>query len=254
MANLVGEASDPNVAAVRGSHSSAAGVFGESEIGPGVVGVSRGTDPNQKGFGVWGVAIGAAVVGESKSWMGVFGSTESTTGGHGVMGRATGGGAGVVGEGTKGIGVAGITDSGEAAVRGHHKGGGFAGFFEGNVGVTGDVKLIGQDLAEEFEVVGELEAEPGCVVVLAGADNVRVSDQPYDRRVAGVVSGVGNYRPGLILGRRSGSGRHPLALTGKVWCKVDADWASVELGDLLTTSPTPDTPCTPPTRRAPSAP
>jgi hypothetical protein len=105
--------------------------------------------------------------------------------------------------------------------------------------VKGDVKLVGGDLAEEFTVVGDLQAEPGSVVVLAGDDSVRVSDQPYDRRVAGVVSGAGSRRPGLIFDHQSGSGRRPLALTGKVWCKVDADWAPVELGDLLTTSHTP---------------
>jgi hypothetical protein len=76
-------------------------------------------------------------------------------------------------------------------------------------------------------------------VVLAGNDSVRVSDQPYDPRVAGVVSGAGSFRPGLILDGQSGSGRRPLALTGKVWCKVDAEYGAIKLGDLLTTSSTP---------------
>ncbi len=31
----------------------------------------------------------------------------------------------------------------------------------------------------------------------------------------------------------------PLALVGKAYCKVDAQYASIEVGDLLTTSPTP---------------
>jgi hypothetical protein len=66
-----------------------------------------------------------------------------------------------------------------------------------------------------------------------------VSCEAYDRRVAGVVSGAGTYRPGLILDRRTDSTRRPLALTGKVWCRVDADWGPVDIGDLLTTSPTP---------------
>ena len=30
----------------------------------------------------------------------------------------------------------------------------------------------------------------------------------------------------------------PLALVGKVYCKVNAQYAPVEVGDLLTTSPT----------------
>jgi hypothetical protein len=31
----------------------------------------------------------------------------------------------------------------------------------------------------------------------------------------------------------------PVALTGKAFCKVDAKYAPIEVGDLLTTSPTP---------------
>jgi hypothetical protein len=101
------------------------------------------------------------------------------------------------------------------------------------------VQLIGADLAEQFGVIGSLAAEPGTVVVLAGDDRVRVSDEPYDRRVAGIVSGAGNCRPGIVLDRQLDANRCPLALSGKVWCKVDANWAPVEIGDMLTTSPTP---------------
>jgi hypothetical protein len=138
-----------------------------------------------------------------------------------------------------------------ATLRVRHSGAGFAGFFHGmvgvdgnlnvnfDIGVLGDIKLVGGDIAEEFDLVGDEAAEPGSVVVLTGGDNVQVSDQPYDRRVAGVVSGAGNYRPGMILDRRSGSARLPLALSGKVWCKVDADCGPIDVGDLLTTSSTP---------------
>ncbi|GID94121.1 hypothetical protein Adi01nite_35330 [Amorphoplanes digitatis] len=144
------------------------------------------------------------------------------------------------------------TSEDDSVFRVRHTGKGFAGFFHGkvgvdgdfnvnsNIGVLGDIKLVGgADLAEEFDVVGDVPADPGTVVVLVGGDNVQVSDRPYDRRVAGVVSGAGDLRPGLILDRRSGPGRRPLALSGKVWCKVDADQGAVEVGDLLTTSPTP---------------
>jgi len=107
--------------------------------------------------------------------------------------------------------------------------------------VDGDVQLTGNgaDLAEEFGVAGELHAEPGTVVVLVGDDRVRVSDEPYDHRVAGIVSGAGSYRPAIVLHREPGADRCALALTGKVWCKVDADAAPVDVGDLLTTSNTP---------------
>ena len=82
-------------------------------------------------------------------------------------------------------------------------------------------------------------AEPGSVVVLVGDDRVRVSDEPYDHRVAGIVSGAGNYRPGIVLDQHSDANRCALALSGKVWCKVDAEFSPVEVGDMLTSSPTP---------------
>jgi hypothetical protein len=155
-----------------------------------------------------------------------------------------------------GNGIPGLSADLHTTLRVKRTGLGFAGFFHGLVGVdgqlnvnadvvvVGDIKLLGGgDLAEEFDVVGDVEAGPGSVMVLVGGDNVQVSDRPYDRRVAGVISGAGHLRPGLILDRRSGSesgsGRLPLALSGKVWCKVDADCGAVDIGDLLTTSSTP---------------
>jgi hypothetical protein len=58
--------------------------------------------------------------------------------------------------------------------------------------------------------------------------------------VAGVISGAGDYKPGIVLDKRqSQSTRKPVALLGKVFCKVDAGYAAIEVGDLLTTSPTP---------------
>jgi hypothetical protein len=42
-----------------------------------------------------------------------------------------------------------------------------------------------------------------------------------------------------VLDRQATPRRWPLALVGKVWSKVDADYGSIDVGDLLTTSPTP---------------
>jgi hypothetical protein len=67
-----------------------------------------------------------------------------------------------------------------------------------------------------------------------------VSEAPYDKRVAGVISGAGDFRPGMILGRFDAAAkRAPVALVGKVYCKVDAGFGQVAVGDLLTTSSTP---------------
>ena len=45
--------------------------------------------------------------------------------------------------------------------------------------------------------------------------------------------------PGIVLDHRAGVSRQQsLALVGKVLCKVDASFGAIEVGDLLTTSPT----------------
>jgi hypothetical protein len=46
-------------------------------------------------------------------------------------------------------------------------------------------------------------------------------------------------RPGGLDNQGSQPNRKPIALVGKVYCKVDAQYGAVETGDLLTTSPTP---------------
>lgn len=106
----------------------------------------------------------------------------------------------------------------------------------GDAIVTGDIALGGADLAEDFVVAPEDDAEPGTVMVLAGEERVRSSDAPYDTRVAGVVSGAGGLTPGVVLGRREEPPRGRLALAGKVYCKVDAGPAPIGIGDLLTTA------------------
>ncbi len=105
----------------------------------------------------------------------------------------------------------------------------------------GDIKLLGADCAEEFEIVeGEAPVEPGTVMVIEEGNSLQVSFSAYDRRVAGVVSGAGDYRPGIVLGRLSTHARrHAIALVGKAFCKVDARYSPIRVGDLLTTSDTP---------------
>jgi hypothetical protein len=84
------------------------------------------------------------------------------------------------------------------------------------------------------------DVEPGTVMVLDEDGSLRTSDVPYDTKVAGVISGAGIWRPGLVLDRQPVRDRRlPLALVGKVYCKVDATYSAVVTGDLLTTSPTP---------------
>jgi hypothetical protein len=173
-----------------------------------------------------------------------------------VFGLNLGTGPGVFGTSEQGEGVHGETNSTQfaavagialnpsgtgAGIFGESRGKGPAGFFKGDVEVTGDVRLVGgQDLAETFRIEGSATVEPGTVMVITREGALRASTVPYDRCVAGVVSGAGSYRPGLILGGLQSQVEGPsIALAGRVYCLVDADHDPIVVGDLLTTSPTP---------------
>lgn len=111
---------------------------------------------------------------------------------------------------------------------------------EGSIRVAEDVILAGADCAEEFSVEPGAAAGPGTVLVIEPGLRLAPCSRPYDRRVAGVVSGAGDRRPGIVLGRRAGGPdghRVPVALTGTVLCQVDATVDPIRVGDLLTSSP-----------------
>ena len=231
--------------------------------GPAVLGVSpsngvhgKSTGDGKGSSGVFGEAIdGPGVSGHSNSSVGVDARSES---GQAAL-RAVGNGAtnGALGQSTGGVGVFGVSQTNDGVRAESTSGNGLsafsqtgtgisakgpvnAGFFEGNVAVTGDITLGGGDCAEDFDVAGSGDIEPGTVMVMNEEGALCEGSTPYDNCVAGVVCGAGDYRPGLILDRRvSIKKRIPVALLGKVACKVDAEYGAIEVGDLLTTSPTP---------------
>ena len=106
---------------------------------------------------------------------------------------------------------------------------------------TGDILLSNADCAEEFEVSTEPAwgIEPGTVMVINNDGKLNVSSKAYDNRVAGVISGARGYKPGIVLDKKKSDHiRVPVAMMGKVYCKVDANYSSIQVGDMLTTSPT----------------
>jgi hypothetical protein len=112
-------------------------------------------------------------------------------------------------------------------------------------GVSGDIVLANADCAEEFDISSESTGiEPGTVMVMDSHGRLKASSRAYDKRVAGVISGAGEYKPGIVLDKKpslrnnNDNSRLPIALVGKVYCKVDAKYSQVSVGDLLTTSPT----------------
>ena len=108
-------------------------------------------------------------------------------------------------------------------------------------GMTGDITLQKADCAEEFDISPSdfSPIEPGVVMVIDNDGRLQISSKPYDRGVAGVISGAGNLKPGIVFNRqKSRDLRAPLAMLGKVFCKVDADQCPIKVGDMLTTSNT----------------
>lgn len=106
--------------------------------------------------------------------------------------------------------------------------------------MTGEFGMHNADCAEDFDVSGAVKMEPGTVMVLGNEGALCASQQAYDKRAVGVISGAGNYKPAIVLDKQQTSGnRQPIALMGKVFCKVDAQFGAIEVGDLLTTSATP---------------
>jgi hypothetical protein len=175
----------------------------------------------------------------SNSFLGVHGESRENAGVLGESERFVG----VIGKGKTGAGVYGESES-DAGVKGVSSRGN-AGEFVGNVHITGnlttdgDIVLQNADCAEDFDIANEASVEPGTVMVLGDEGVLRQSQQAYDKRVAGVISGAGCYKPAIVLDKQSAQrNRSPIALLGKVFCKVDAGPAPVEVGDLLTTSDT----------------
>lgn len=213
------------------NHGDACDAFAHDPAGNGVLAMNDATTAPAPGGAPKGNGILAVTTVPGAA--GAFGANNHATLGIGVQGN--GPEAGVSGWSENGVGVLAQSNhiglTAKAPIAGH---------FEGDVEVTGDIKLLGADCAEDFDVADPALAEPGTVMVLDDTGGVRVSDRDYDSRVAGVMSGAGTYRPAVILDRRgSTSGRLPLAIMGKVYCKVDATRAPVAVGDLLTTSSTP---------------
>lgn len=190
----------------------------------------------------------------------------------GVVGVNTAGGIGVFGTSDDSVGVWGVSKTHEgvhaetnspqtaaiaaynlnpngtgAAIFAKKEGSqGHAGFFVGNVHITKklvvdiDVECGNGDCAEDFDIAGADLAEPGTVMVLGEEGALYPSQSAYDKRVVGVVSGAGDYRPAIILDKQHArSNRKPIALLGKVFCKAEAISAPIKVGDLLTTSDVP---------------
>jgi hypothetical protein len=227
----------------------------------GVHGVANTGETNAQGLGNSGVLGenintgngGNGVSGVSTNGNGLYGQTSADgvsdpktlsqfsgvrgvhlSNGPGVTGFAVGTGPGVLAVSVESYGLVAEGATAVGAAR-----------FIGNVVVNGsittqDVILVGADCAEQFDAADAQELEPGTVMVIDQNGALQESREPYDRKVAGVVSGAGGYKPAIVMdGQPSTARRALVAMVGKVYCKVDADYAPIDVGDLLTASSTP---------------
>ncbi len=256
---VLGETNSPDSAAVQG-------------VAYATTGTARGGDFHSvSGYGVASrsdKSIGLVAYGGTDCGAhGVYGETKANgCYASGVLGRAvaddsvgvtgihTGArgdvGAGVSGYSVNAAGVAGSSDNGWAGWfqsgpngNGIYAAGGTNGMaarFDGRTSTHVLEITGGSDLAEPFEIAGEVQ--PGTVVAIdpTRPGQLRVADKAYDRTVAGCVSGAGGIRPGLTMQQEgtAAGGTHPVALSGRVYCLADASSRAIQPGDLLTTSDT----------------
>ena len=79
----------------------------------------------------------------------------------------------------------------------------------------------GSDLAEPFAVAKSKEKsekiEPGMVVVIdpENPGQLKLAREPYDRKVAGIISGANGLSPGMVMNGLTGGGRPSTAEGGR---------------------------------------
>jgi len=88
-------------------------------------------------------------------------------------------------------------------------------FMSGTLSVAKDVVLTGADCAEHFDLVADAQCEPGTVMAISTGGALDACTRAYDKKVAGIVSGAGSFRPGIVLDKRAGQDDRPaVALQG----------------------------------------
>lgn len=105
-------------------------------------------------------------------------------------------------------------------------------------GQSGDITFLNADFAEEFQIDETVlpVVLPGTVMIISQSGELVPCDEEYDSRVAGVIAGAEGYKPALILDKTDEPGRLPVAMIGKVFCRVTTKNGEICAGDLLTTS------------------
>ena len=103
----------------------------------------------------------------------------------------------------------------------------------------------GSDLTEWFDVSSSQhqKPEPGMLASIDPnqAGKLKLSSAPYDKKIAGIISGANGIQGGMTMGQKGSiaDGQYPIALTGRVYVKADASKGAIQPGDQLTSSALP---------------
>lgn len=125
---------------------------------------------------------------------------------------------------------------------------------DGNWAGTGNGRIItdelqidgGSDISENFEVATEDEKEKPQAGMLLSIDpdapgQLKVTQEAYDSKIAGIISGANGIKTGLYMGQKGSvaDGDYPVALAGRVYVLADASFGAIQPGDMLTSSSLP---------------
>ncbi len=178
--------------------------------------------------------------------------------GTGVMQLQTAGDSGTGGfmhfyseTGMQTVRIDGDASDGAGYIRVYNSSGNATITLDGEIGGDGRIttqELVitgGSDLSEQFDINAlKTPVEAGMLVSIdpQNPGELVLSHESYDYKVAGIISGAGGVKPGMMMGQEGSiaNGEYPVALTGRVYALVDTkEGGEIKPGDLLTTSSTP---------------
>ncbi len=108
--------------------------------------------------------------------------------------------------------------------------------------VTDEIQIEGgSDLAERFDLTNPVEEiVPGSLVSLdpKNSGKLMISNQAYDRKIVGIVSGANGIKPGILMGQAGSEayGDQLITLSGRTYVKANTTNGEIRIGDFLTSS------------------
>lgn len=110
--------------------------------------------------------------------------------------------------------------------------------------ITDELEIRGgSDLAEFFHFDESILVSPGTLVSLDPdhEGQLIISNEAYDTKVAGVVSGANGINSGILMGQQNtvAHGSHAIALVGRTYVKANTEGGKIAIGDQLTSSSVP---------------